>query len=165
MTTTPRNDDRSRTVGIGPPEDSGTGVQAVATAVARTVGHMGVRRTLRAMAVINQPAGFDCPGCAWPEPAPGERKHIEFCENGAKAVAEEAMRARAGREFFSSHSIDDLRGRENLHVAAPGNGMNAEPHHRSHRRSERLDNEGVKRACLGAGIHLGFYGRQVEIGK
>ena len=37
---------------------------------------------------INQPDGFDCPGCAWPEPHHTSR--FEFCENGAKAVAEEA---------------------------------------------------------------------------
>ena len=44
------------------------------------------------MLKINQTEGFDCPGCAWPE-AP-DRSHLEFCENGAKAVAEEATRRR-----------------------------------------------------------------------
>lgn len=55
--------------------------------------------------------GFDCPGCAWPEPreADGEhRKPAEFYENGAKAVAEEATKRRVGPEFFAQHSIEEL---------------------------------------------------------
>ena len=48
-------------------------------------------RDLRLLLRLNQFDGFDCPGCAWPEPD-GERSHAEFCENGAKAIAEEATR-------------------------------------------------------------------------
>ena len=55
---------------------------------------------------LNQSHGFDCPGCAWPDP--DRRKHAEFCENGAKAVAEEATRRRIDRRFFAEHSIDEL---------------------------------------------------------
>jgi len=54
----------------------------------------------------NQPDGFDCPGCAWPD-----RNHastFEFCENGAKAVAAEATGRRAGPELFAQHSVADL---------------------------------------------------------
>ena len=50
---------------------------------------------LRALAALNQRDGFDCPGCAWPEPARSTARDFEFCENGAKAVAAEATRARA----------------------------------------------------------------------
>ena len=57
---------------------------------------------------MNQPDGFDCPGCAWPEPPAGERSAIEFCENGAKALAWEADRARADAAFFARHSVDEL---------------------------------------------------------
>jgi molybdopterin-dependent oxidoreductase alpha subunit len=55
---------------------------------------------------INQPDGFDCPGCAWPD-----RDHtstFEFCENGAKAVAAEATARRAGPELFAAHSVSEL---------------------------------------------------------
>ena len=55
----------------------------------------------------NQPDGFDCPGCAWPD-----RNHastFEFCENGAKAVAAEATERRAGAEFFAQHTVADLQ--------------------------------------------------------
>lgn len=54
----------------------------------------------------NQPDGFDCPGCAWPD-----REHastFEFCENGAKAVAFEATSRRVGPEFFAKHSVEEL---------------------------------------------------------
>ena len=52
---------------------------------------MGVRRTALTLLRVNQKDGFDCPGCAWPEP--DHRHKAEFCENGAKAVAEEATKA------------------------------------------------------------------------
>ncbi|GGK05354.1 FdhF/YdeP family oxidoreductase [Luteimonas terricola] len=68
------------------------------------VGVAGARTLLR----TNQPDGFDCPGCAWPD-----RDHtstFEFCENGAKAVAAEATRHRAGPELFARHSVAQLAG-------------------------------------------------------
>ena len=64
----------------------------------------GAKTLLRA----NQPDGFDCPGCAWPD-----RDHtstFEFCENGAKAVAAEATKFRAGPELFARYSVAELRG-------------------------------------------------------
>ena len=61
--------------------------------------------------MINQPGGFDCPGCAWPEAAPGDRHRVDFCESGAKAVAEAAPKARIDDAFFAEHSLADLRDR------------------------------------------------------
>ena len=61
----------------------------------------------RSMLRVNQPDGFDCPGCAWPEPDRASR--LEFCENGAKAVAFEATGKRADPDFFRAHSVSDLR--------------------------------------------------------
>jgi molybdopterin-dependent oxidoreductase alpha subunit len=81
---------------------------------------MGVRRTIAALSVINQPDGFDCPGCAWPEAPPGERHRIEFCESGAKAVAEEATRARIDEAFFARHSVADLLTRSDFWLGEAG---------------------------------------------
>ena len=67
---------------------------------------MGPVRTVRTWARLNQVGGFDCPGCAWPESIP--RKHLELCENGAKAVAEEATRRRITPAFFAEHPVSDL---------------------------------------------------------
>lgn len=54
----------------------------------------------------NQPEGFDCPGCAWPDPK--HASSFEFCENGAKAVAWEATSKRAGPEAFAAHTVTEL---------------------------------------------------------
>ena len=65
---------------------------------------MGPLRTAAALTRLNQRHGFDCPGCAWPEEH-GGRKLAEFCENGAKAVAEEATKRVVTPEFFARHSV------------------------------------------------------------
>ena len=75
---------------------------------------------------VNQPDGFDCPGCAWPEPHDTTR--LEFCENGAKAVAEEATERRVTADFFASHSIADLAGRSDYWLGQQG--RLTEPMHR-----------------------------------
>ena len=68
---------------------------------------MGVKRSLQTLLKVNQKDGFDCPSCAWPDPD-GKRKAAEFCENGVKAIASEATRARATPDFFAKHSIDEM---------------------------------------------------------
>jgi anaerobic selenocysteine-containing dehydrogenase len=68
---------------------------------------MGLVRGARTLLQINQPSGIDCPGCAWPEPDT-ERSHFEFCENGAKHVADEATTKRVTPEFFKKWSVADL---------------------------------------------------------
>ncbi len=60
----------------------------------------------RALLAVNQPDGFDCPGCAWPDPRHGSS--FEFCENGAKAVTWEATAKRVDPNFFARHSATEL---------------------------------------------------------
>jgi molybdopterin-dependent oxidoreductase alpha subunit len=70
------------------------------------MGKLGVVRGTRTLLRLNQKDGFDCPGCAWPD---GDRRHLaEFCENGVKAVAEEATTNRVGPEFFAEHTVASL---------------------------------------------------------
>lgn len=80
------------------------------TAITSTLRHLAREKALvsgsRALRLLNQSAGFDCPGCAWPEP--GERSHAEFCENGAKAIAAEATTKRATPEFFARYPVSEL---------------------------------------------------------
>jgi len=85
---------------------------------ARRVRELGLSRGLRVLAQVNQVDGFDCPGCAWPESLP--RHRLEFCENGAKAVAHEATRKRVTRAFFAEHTVADLAAREDLWLEAQG---------------------------------------------
>ena len=56
---------------------------------------------------VNQPTGFDCPGCAWPDKV--HTSTFEFCENGAKAVAFEATSKRVTQDFFAAHSVTWLK--------------------------------------------------------
>jgi molybdopterin-dependent oxidoreductase alpha subunit len=93
---------------VGPPPRSAAGVGGVAHGLGAGLAQMGVRRAALTLLKVNQVGGFDCPGCAWPEPAPGRRAHAEFCENGAKAVAEEATLRRVTPEFFAHHSVAEL---------------------------------------------------------
>lgn len=95
------------------------GVPAVLVSLQRGIEQMGVARTALSLAKLNQRKGFDCPGCAWPE-TPGHRKHAEFCENGAKAVAEEATKRAVGPDFFAAHSIEDLLGRTEYWLGQQG---------------------------------------------
>ncbi len=96
---------------VGGKAHTAAGLTAVGVAMKRAVEEMGVARTAKTLTKLNQVDGFDCQGCAWPDPDPEHRHTAEFCENGAKAVAEEATRDRVGPEFFARHSIDDLRQR------------------------------------------------------
>jgi len=84
-----------------------SGAGAIEQTMLHAYRHMGVKRSLTLLR-INQPTGFDCPGCGWPELDPKHRAAIEFCENGAKAVASEATRARIDVAFFAQHTIAQL---------------------------------------------------------
>ncbi|OJH35168.1 FdhF/YdeP family oxidoreductase [Cystobacter ferrugineus] len=91
---------------IGEPSSAAGGVPAVLSSMKHAWEEMGVARSTQTLLRVNQPHGFDCPGCAWPDPA--HRSAFEFCENGAKAVAEEATTARVTPEFFQQWSLVDL---------------------------------------------------------
>jgi molybdopterin-dependent oxidoreductase alpha subunit len=78
----------------------------------RSVAHQLLQHRIalkgaRTLLSANQPDGFDCPGCAWPD-----RQHtssFEFCENGVKAVAAEATANRATPERIAEHTVSELR--------------------------------------------------------
>jgi molybdopterin-dependent oxidoreductase alpha subunit len=119
----PRNDIDESLIQVGKPKDWAAGIPGVATSLVRGVEQMGTGRTIRTLRLLNQREGFDCPGCAWPEPqqADGGHRHLaEFCENGAKAVAEEATKRRVGREFFANHTIEELRGKTDYWLGQQG---------------------------------------------
>ena len=84
----PEDDIDESDVAVGGEAHAAAGATAVAVAMKRAVEQMGPLRTARTLLRLNQTDGFDCQGCAWPDP---EHRHTaEFCENGAKAVTEEA---------------------------------------------------------------------------
>ena len=94
------------------------GVPAVLHALQISYDQMGAKRSVETLLRVNQKDGFDCPGCAWPEE---DKRHIaEFCENGAKAVAEEATLRRVGRDFFAQHSLAELEGHDDWWLGQQG---------------------------------------------
>ena len=96
------------------------GVTAVAVTMRRAIGQMGPLRAAQTLTKINQVDGFDCQGCAWPDPDAGHRHAAEFCENGAKAVAEEATKELLDRTFFEQHPVADLATRSEYWLGKQG---------------------------------------------
>ncbi len=82
------------------------GIPAATSSLIHGIKKMGAIKTVKTLTTVNQPEGFDCPGCAWPDP-----KHsttFEFCENGAKAVADEAMKGGVNPNFFAKYTVQEL---------------------------------------------------------
>lgn len=92
---------------VSKPSTIAGGLPAVFSSMKHAFDEMGPIRGTHELLKLNQMKGFDCPGCAWPDPD-DSREMTEFCENGAKAVAEEATTKRVGPEFFAQHSVAEL---------------------------------------------------------
>ncbi|WP_213279378.1 FdhF/YdeP family oxidoreductase [Chryseobacterium indologenes] len=93
---------------LKPPKLWAAGVPAVIHSLDQLVLNASVLRGGRALFSMNQFDGFDCPSCAWPDPDDERSKLGEYCENGAKALAEEATSKTIGAEFFRDNSVYDL---------------------------------------------------------
>jgi molybdopterin-dependent oxidoreductase alpha subunit len=89
------------------PETS-VGVKAIVSALTHIKNEVGIVKGISLLKNINQKDGFDCPGCAWPDPDEKRAFLAEYCENGAKAVAEEATKNKVSPLFFATHSVDEL---------------------------------------------------------
>jgi molybdopterin-dependent oxidoreductase alpha subunit len=95
------------------------GVPSIVAAVKSISNEMGLVRGVRTLLQVNQAGGVDCPGCAWPEPD-RKRSHFEFCENGAKHVADEATSKRVTPEFFQKWSVAELAEQSDQWLNAQG---------------------------------------------
>ncbi|AVZ72421.1 hypothetical protein SLUN_09665 [Streptomyces lunaelactis] len=103
---------------VAGPQHAAAGLPAIGHTLRMAQQQMGVRRTAQTLLKVNQKDGFDCPGCAWPE---GDKRHTaEFCENGAKAVAEEATLRRVTPDFFAAHPVADLASRSGYWLGQQG---------------------------------------------
>jgi molybdopterin-dependent oxidoreductase alpha subunit len=104
---------------IGAASTSAAGFPALYATTRIAVREMGLVRAVKALLEVNKKDGFDCQSCAWPSPDE-ERNVAEFCENGAKAVADEATTKRVTTEFFREHSLADLRERSDHWLGQQG---------------------------------------------
>lgn len=103
---TSRTPDDTNALRLKKPKTKAAGIPAVLSSAKHGLAKMGLAKTIKNLTMVNQKEGFDCPGCAWPDPE--HRTTFEFCENGAKAVADEAMKAHVTPHFFSKHSVSEL---------------------------------------------------------
>ncbi|HWB93791.1 MAG TPA: FdhF/YdeP family oxidoreductase [Puia sp.] len=93
---------------IGHIRHNAVGLSAIVSSFRHAIGEAGLARGLKALAHMNQKGGFDCPSCAWPDPDDERSGIAEYCENGAKAVAEEITTKKLTPEFFIKYSVEDL---------------------------------------------------------
>ncbi|MBV2357637.1 FdhF/YdeP family oxidoreductase [Streptomyces sp. J2-1] len=117
-TKAPKGDPVQDAPQVTEPHHAAAGLPAIRHTLQIAQRQMGVKRTALTLLRVNQKEGFDCPGCAWPEP---EHRHTaEFCENGAKAVAEEATLRRVTPAFFAEHPVADLAERSGYWLGQQG---------------------------------------------
>lgn len=109
---------KNSTIGIAPYGGSAGGWGALKAVADAIRGQMAVNQDIIALFNVNQPQGFDCPGCAWPDPL--HTSSFEFCENGAKAVSWEATRKRATPDFFAAHTVSELWQRHDFDLEGEG---------------------------------------------
>jgi len=110
--------EQNRTNGIAPYGGAAGGWGALKAVADAIRGQMSVKQDVIALFKVNQPQGFDCPGCAWPDPQ--HASSFEFCENGAKAVSWEATSKRTTPAFFAAHTVTELWERSALHLEGEG---------------------------------------------
>ena len=91
---------------LGKIKKTAAGIPAAISSLNHGIRKMGVSKTIKTLLMVNQKDGFDCPGCAWPDP--DHRTSFEFCENGAKAVADEAMKDKVNPNFFERYDVQTL---------------------------------------------------------
>lgn len=89
------------------PVTHAAGLLGIKEALGHSFKEMGIARSMKALLEMNQKDGFDCPSCAWPDPEKPS-KIGEYCENGAKALADEATTKTADSTFFKKHSVEEL---------------------------------------------------------
>ena len=102
--TTPHENSPPQT---GKTSSSAAGATAILSTLKHGLSRSGISGSFSSFSKVNKFGGFDCPGCAWPDPD-DHRTIAEFCENGAKAVADEATKKKITSDFFLENSVVDL---------------------------------------------------------
>ena len=104
---------------LAKPFDESVGITAIATSVIHVFGAMPFGRGMKTLFKLNQKHGIDCPSCAWPDP--DHRSPIaEYCESGAKAIAEEATTLKVTPVFFQRYSVEELSNKSDYWLGQQG---------------------------------------------
>jgi molybdopterin-dependent oxidoreductase alpha subunit len=101
------------------PKTVAAGLKAIWESMYNAYGKMGVGRGTRTLLKLNQKGGIDCQSCAWADPDE-HRTIAEFCESGAKALADEGMKARITADFFRQYSVAELSAKTDHWLNAQG---------------------------------------------
>ncbi len=96
------------------------GIPAVISSFKQTFGETGVLRGWKALFNLNKKGGFDCPSSAWPDPDDDRSAIAEYCENGARAVAEEATTRKLTLSFFTKNAVEDLAALSDYEISSKG---------------------------------------------
>lgn len=110
---------KKETPKISAPAESAAGIGGIKAALQHLNKELGLPSALSTLSKMNQQGGFDCPGCAWPDP--DDRSKLgEYCENGAKAIAEEATERRVDAAFFAEHSVEKISQWDDYEIGKSG---------------------------------------------
>ncbi|MCO4783656.1 MAG: FdhF/YdeP family oxidoreductase [Candidatus Cloacimonetes bacterium] len=96
------------------------GLPAIFSTFKQIRAETGVIKGIQLLLKANQSCGFDCPGCAWPDPKHDDKAITEFCENGVKAIAEEASFKRVNKDFFKHYSVAELSHKSDIWLSKQG---------------------------------------------
>jgi len=99
---------------------SAAGLSSVISSGKKVFGEAGILRGLKALWHLNKKGGYDCPSCAWPDPDDERSRIAEYCENGAKAVGEEATLKKLTASFFKKISVKDLAALSDYEIGKKG---------------------------------------------
>lgn len=116
----PENPEEFLSIKLTNPKETAAGIPAVISSVKHVFSEMGPIRGTKALLKINQKDGFDCPGCAWPDPDDERSAIAEYCENGAKAIAEEATTKALWADFFAKNSVAQLANLTDYEIGKKG---------------------------------------------
>lgn len=105
---------------LGKPKKWAAGKPAVWESMKDITIESGFLRGMKGLLKMNQKDGFDCSGCAWPDPDDDRSPIAEYCENGAKALAEEATTKKLDANFFAKNSVADLAGLNDYDIGKKG---------------------------------------------
>ena len=114
------NPEKLTDLSVSAPKKWAAGLPAVIAAFKNIFEETGPTRGLKGLFKMNQKGGFDCSSCAWPD-EDGDRSPIAaYCENGAKALAEEATKKKLGADFFAQNSVADLSRLTDMEIGKKG---------------------------------------------
>lgn len=116
----PENPEDFTGIHLTAPKTTAAGIPAVFSSIQHVFGEMSVGRGVKALFAMNQKKGFDCPGCAWPDPDDERSGLGEYCENGAKAIAEEATSKSLKAEFFAQYSVAEMADWSDFEIGKKG---------------------------------------------